>query len=596
MTDTVIPPQVARDSVAASSTEALQQWLATFAAVTAAKDLTATAGLFQADAVARDLLASGWDFRNGVNRTEVAELFAGADAKPLAALALRPNHDPIEAVEDGTQTVAAFLSFRNGVGSGNGYVKLVLEQDGAWRAAALTLVLDELANLPKQHGERRPQGRTKTPEIDRKMWVEEFDVEFEHSEPQVVIIGAGHNGMMLATRLQVMGIRVLLIEKNDRVGDNWRKRYASLALHTPLQSDSLPYIPFPATWTQFTPKDKFGDFLESYATLMDLRVWTGSTASNYSFDEATQRWTLDVTRPDGSVRTLNPQHLVIAPGLLSEPMRPQMPGQENFRGTVLHTADYKGYEEWRGKKAIVIGSGVSGHDIAQDLAEHGVDVTMIQRSETVVLSTAAFHKVMHANHTSGTYSIDDADLVNSATPFGELPRYGAAQLRAVNEMDAELLDGLRKAGFKVGSGPDGTGVLGLIYKLNGTGYYYNAGASELIIDGTIKLAHGSVTGFTETGVVLGDNARTLDADLVICATGYHGPDTVVRQMFGNEVADELGNFADVGEDREYGRLWRRSGIDNFWFMIALGIGDGRFYSNLLALQIAADLTGVTPEQ
>ncbi|MBT8158941.1 MULTISPECIES: hypothetical protein [Arthrobacter] len=58
-------------------------------------------------------------------------------------------------------------------------------------------------------------------------------------------------------------------------------------------------------------------------------------------------------------------------------------------------------------------------------------------------------------------------------------------------------------------------------------------------------------------------------------------------MLGDAVADQVGKFADVGEDREYGRLWRQTGVDKLWFMISLGIGDGQFYSKLLALQIAA---------
>lgn len=595
MTDTVVQTRSHRETSTTQAEGVVEGWLSCLRDNMAAKDESAIALLFQEDAVARDLLALSWDFRNGVNRDEVASLLACTVNLPLAELAIRTGNVPLLAEEASGPSVEAFLTFRNEVGRGNGYVKLAQEDDGEWRASAFSLVLDELHNLPKLHRKNRPVGRSKSPQIGRKQWIEQFDAGFEKSEPSVVIIGAGHNGMMLAVRLQTMGISVLLIEKNEQVGDNWRNRYSSLALHTPLQSDSLPYLPFPETWTEFTPKDKLGDFLESYSKIMDLRVWTGSTAENMSYDEDSQSWSVDVVRADGSLRTLKPRHLVIAPGLLSKPSRPHFPGEELFKGTVIHTADYTGPTAWHGKKALVIGTGVSGHDIAQDLAEHGVDVTMVQRSETVVLSTSSFHQVMHSNHISGVYSIDDADLVNSATPFGELPRYGAAQLAQANRLDEELLTGLREAGFRLGSGPDGTGVLGLIFGKNSTGYYYNAGASELIIDGTITLEHGDMTGFTETGIILNDGEKLLDADLVICATGYLGPDAVVEQLLGADVARRLGSFFDVGEDREYGRLWRDSGIDHFWFMIALGIGDGRFYSNLLALQIAAEITGVTPE-
>lgn len=589
MTDTVVQHHTGL----ADDVLILSSWLDSLVSALSSHDVGATAELFRPDAVARDLLALSWDFRNGVNRAEVAEMLAGEGAAPPRRISLQAGRAPVRGEESGEPTLGAFIVFESEVGSGQGYVKLVEESPGVWRSAALSLVLDSLDSHPKKHYDARPMGREKGPVIDRPSWQQDLDVEFERHEPSVVIIGAGHNGLMLAARLQVMGIPTLIVEKNARVGDNWRQRYSSLALHTPLSSDSLPYLPFPPTWTQFTPKDKLGDFLESYASIMDLRVWTGSEAQNVRFDEQKQEWNLDVVRPDGSLRSLKPGHLVFAPGLLADPMRPDFPGQGDFRGEVVHTADYRGFDEWVGKRAVVIGCGVSGHDIAQDLAEHGVDVTMVQRSETVVMNTSTFHRVMHANHTSGLYSIEEADLVNAATPFGELPRYGAAQLAQANALDRELLDGLAAAGFKLGSGPDGTGVLGLIFGQNATGYYYNAGASELIVDGTIKLAHGNVVGLTENGVRLEDG-QILDADLVVAATGYRGPETAVERLLGEEVAERLGRFADVGADREYGRLWRQSGIDRLWFMIALGIGDGRFYSNLLALQIAAIEAGTAP--
>ncbi|MGO1543327.1 MAG: flavin-containing monooxygenase [Gulosibacter sp.] len=585
MTDTAVQHQSGTQSRVPDDTITFDAWLEALKSAIAANDLHGASGLFQADAVVRDLLALSWDFRNGVNREEAAELLTKGTTTPPTRLSIKDSRVPTRGEESGHATLETFIEFENEKGTGVGFAKLVEETDGVWRAAALALALDELKSHPKNHGPARPMGRVKGPVADRVSWAEDCDREFEKEDPTVVILGAGHNGLMLAVRLQVMGIPTLIIEKNERVGDTWRKRYNSLALHTPLTSDSLPYLPFPETWTQFTPKDKLADFLEAYSTIMDLRVWTGSEAKNVEYDDQVKEWNLDVIRKDGTVRSLKPKHLVFATGLLAEPLRPQFSGQDKFHGEVMHTADYRGFDEWVGKRAVVVGSGVSGHDIAQDLAEHGVNVTMIQRSETVVLNTSTFHSVMHTNHTSGAYAIDEADLVNAATPFGELPRYGAAQLAKANELDRGLLKGLSDAGFKLGSGPDGTGVLGLIYAKNTTGYYYNAGASELIADGTIKLAHGNVVGFTESEICLEDGS-TLEADLVVFATGYRGPEWVVEKVLGEEVAERLSNFAEVGPDREYGRLWRQSGIDKLWFMIALAIGDGRFYSNLLALQIA----------
>jgi putative flavoprotein involved in K+ transport len=568
----------------------LVDWVDELNEAISARSAAAVAQLFTSAATARDLLALTWDFRNAVGPEEIAALLTGPDAVSVPVIEIRPGDTPILEEEDGRVFAGSFLRFRNGKGAGDGYVKLVEDEDGEWRGAAFVLALASLDSHPAQLDEARPLGRVHGPIPNRVGWHETIGHEFATDDPTVLILGAGHNGLMLAARLRVLGIPALIIDRNERVGDNWRKRYSSLALHTPIASDQLPYIPFPPTWTRFTPKDKLADFLECYAKLLDLSVWTSTQVENVRFDDNTKRWTLDVLRADGSRRSMSPAHLVFATGMNGEPYLPDLPGRKDFRGTLLHAVEYRGYADWVGKKAVVVGSGVSGHDLAQDLVEHGADVTMIQRSGTVVMETSSFHKVMHKNHISGKYSTHEADLVNAAIPFGVLPSHGAEQLAAANAMDRDLLDALDRVGFERSDGPDGQGVLGLIFGQNATGYYFNAGASELIADGTIKLRHGSVTGFTPTGVAFEDGG-TLDADLVIFATGYRGPTTAIRDVLGDEIADRLGEFANVGDDREFGRLWRQTGVDRLWFMISLGLDAGRFYSQLLALQIAASEDG-----
>lgn len=544
------------------------------------------ANLFTPDGTFRDLLALTWDFRNAVGREEIARLLAAQESRPTTFIRIRPGSTPLAESEGTTSSISAFLHFRNSAGRGFGHVRLVQGESGSWMAASLVLALDALDTHPERHQDSRPNGKTHGPVRDRLTWHESLDHDFNVGQPEVLILGAGHNGLMLAARLRALGVPALVVESNERVGDNWRKRYSSLALHTPLASDHLPYLPFPSTWPKFTPKDKLGDFLESYAKLLDLSVWTGTTVDDVSFDESSQRWVVNIQVQDGSPRTVSPRHLVFATGMNAAPHRPELPGQQDYRGTVLHAVDYTGHSSWRGKRAVIVGSGVSGHDIAQDLAEHGVDVTMIQRSGTFVMNTSTFHKVMHANHVSGKYSTEEADLVNAATPFGLLPEHGPKHVEMIKSLDHDLLDGLTAAGFELNDGPDGQGVLGLIFGQNGTGYYYNAGASELIIDGTIKVKHGSVESLNDKGIVL-DSGEFLEADLVVFATGYLGAPTAVRKVLGDDIADRVGEFCKVGADREYGRLWRTSGVDQLWFMISLGIGDGRFYSKLLALQLAA---------
>lgn len=566
--------------------DAASNWVHMLDAAISSHSAPAVAALFHSSATARDLLALSWDFRNAVGPDDIAALLTGDDSRKDVKIGVRPESTPVLTEKNGRSFVECFLWFRTEHGEGDGYVKLALLEDGVWQATAFLLALASLDTHPAQLDEQRPAGRVHGPIMNRVGWHENLDHEFTAADPTVLIIGAGHNGLNLAARLRALGISALIVDRNERVGDNWRKRYTSLALHTPLAADQLPYLPFPSTWTRFTPKDKLADFFESYAKLLDLTVWTNSRVEDVHFDDDAGRWSLDVIRPDGSRRSMSPGHLVFATGMNGTPFLPDLPGQEEYRGTLIHAVDYRGHGDWVGKKAVVVGSGVSGHDLAQDLAEHGVDVTMIQRSGTVVMNTSSYHAVMCENHVSGLFGTEEADLVNAATPFGVLPSRGAEQLAAANAMDRKLLDSLAAAGFQLSQGPHGQGVLGQIYGQNATGYYFNAGASELIVDGTIKLRRGSVTGLGPTGVVLADGS-TIDADLVIFATGYRGPTTAIREVLGDEVADRLGEFAKVGEDREFGRLWRRSGVERLWFMITLGLDGARFYSKLLALQIAA---------
>ena len=66
----------------------------------------------------------------------------------------------------------------------------------------------------------------------------------------------------LAARLNQLGIDNLVVEKWPRIGDSWRKRYHSLALHNSIHVNNLPYLPFPPTWPNYIPKDMLGMWFE----------------------------------------------------------------------------------------------------------------------------------------------------------------------------------------------------------------------------------------------------------------------------------------------------------------------------------------------
>ena len=177
---------------------------------------------------------------------------------------------------------------------------------------------------------------------------------------------AGLTQRELAARLKRVGVPALVVDAHDRPGDAWRKRYKSLCLHDPVWYDHLPYLPFPDHWPIYTPKDKMGDWLESYTKIMELDYWPSSPCKSASYDEKKAEWTVVVER-EGRKVTLTPKHLVIATGMSGFPEIPRFPGADKFKGKQHHSSQHRGGEGFAGKKCVVVGSNNSAHDIAADL-------------------------------------------------------------------------------------------------------------------------------------------------------------------------------------------------------------------------------------
>ncbi|UUZ58903.1 NAD(P)-binding domain-containing protein [Nocardioides sp. B-3] len=153
-----------------------------------------------------------------------------------------------------------------------------------------------------------------------------------------------------------------MIDKHPRPGDQWRNRYKSLCLHDPVWYDHLPYLKFPDNWPVFAPKDKIGDWLESYTKIMEVPYWSSTAASSASRSEETGEWTVEVER-EGKPLTLRPKQLVFATGMSGKPNVPAVPGMDVFGGDLHHSSAHPGPDAYRGKKVVVIGSNNSAFDI-----------------------------------------------------------------------------------------------------------------------------------------------------------------------------------------------------------------------------------------
>ncbi|RWA10108.1 hypothetical protein EKO27_g5006 [Xylaria grammica] len=568
----------------------------------AVKDYSAVANLFAEDGYWRDHLALSWVFRTIQTPPRIVDFLQsctksrdGFRLKSIDVDARTATGSPKIVPVDASEAVSGiqfFIKVTTVHGAGVGLARLV-KQDGQWKIFTLYTRLEELAGHEEAISHRRVKGAEHGGKPGRKNWAEKrvADAEFTAgNEPAVLVIGAGQAGLTAAARLKMLGVDTLIIDQNERVGDNWRKRYHQLVLHDPVWYDHMPYLNFPAQWPIFTPKDKLAQFFESYANLLELNVWTKTELVYTKWDESKKVWTVIVNRKreDGTsdIRTFHPRHLIQATGHSGKKNQPSMKGVENFKGDRLcHSSEFPGAREnSQSKKAIVVGSCNSAHDIAQDFLEKGYDITIVQRSSTHVVSSKAITEIA----LKGLYSedgppVDDADLLLHGLPT---PVLKAIQIKVAErqaESDKDMLDGLDKAGFKVDRGPDGAGLF-FKYFQRGGGYYIDVGASQLIADGKIKVKQGKEIDEVLPRGLRFEDGTELEADEIVFATGYQNMRTQTRLMFGDEVADRVGDVWGFNSEGEIRTIWQRSGHPGFWFHGG-NLAMCRYYSRLLALQI-----------
>jgi cation diffusion facilitator CzcD-associated flavoprotein CzcO len=316
----------------------------------------------------------------------------------------------------------------------------------------------------------------------------------------------------------------------------------------------MAYIPFPPTWPFFTAKDKLGDWFESYASVMDLNVWMDTAIQSSSWSDDSSIWTMTVKRGDEESRTFHPRHVIFSTGYAGEPKVPSFPGQSSFKGTVYHGSQHTDASiagDAAGKRIVIVGSGNSGHDIAQNYVDNGAHVTMIQRSPTYVINAdTGLQMLLGALYGENSPSTEDADLYAQSFPLPVNLALARLSTPAIAEAEKETLQGLKKAGFALNDGIDGGGLFSL-FLTRGGGYYIDVGCSQLIIDGKIKIAQSpdGIRGFEPSALVLADG-RTLDADVVVLATGYDSMRTSLRKTLGDDVAARCADVWDLDEEGE----------------------------------------------
>jgi putative flavoprotein involved in K+ transport len=567
------------------------QWLSCFAAAVRTGSGSDLAALFTEDATWRDFMAFPWDFHHTVGRDETVSRFIEM-AKLWEASGFTPSSQQPPVVTE--RGINAFFDFTTKNRVDRGYVLLVAGGDRLAGAILQTQVVG-LQDYPERIRHNRRDGKVYGVVPNRTQWRagRQQESAFEGRDPAVLVLGAGHNGLAIAARLGALDVPTLVIDKEPRVGDTWRKRYASLALHSTVYGDHLPYLSLPPTWTAHTPKDKFADWLEAYATLMDLNVWTGTTFLNGRYDERAQRWTIQVRRGDGSIRELRPRHFVVAGGLYGTPKIPVITGMETFTGVAAHSDEFQNGADFAGRRALVIGAGVSGHELAHELYEQGADVTMLQRSSTYVITYDTYHRYFSTLFTEDMpYSPDFADQMAYATPPERSDESNKRLTSLAAEADKDLLDALQARGFAINFGPGGGGILAAITS-GMDSYQIDIGASALIADGSVSLKHGVEVAEIDGGTVtFTDGSALADVALIVFATGYHQFWGHIKPALG-AVGERFDKVYGRASDGEYANTWRRSAQPGIWFGTGF-IRMARFYTTFMALLIKAIEEGIEP--
>jgi cation diffusion facilitator CzcD-associated flavoprotein CzcO len=218
-----------------------------------------------------------------------------------------------------------------------------------------------------------------------------------------------------------------VLERGEAVAPRWHNHYERLHLHTFRGLSHLPYKRFPRGTPIYPSRQDVVEYLEAYAADMGVRPLFSQQVES-------------VKRSNGVwvVKTQNGEFesdsVVIATGYNGTPYQPIWPGQQSFQGEVLHASRYRNGSPWKGKRALVVGAGNTGAEIAIDLFEHGAESTICIRGPIHVVPRDV-NGIVPAQILGQAFSrlplpiADRLGLLTSKLAFGDLSDCGIERPR-----------------------------------------------------------------------------------------------------------------------------------------------------------------------
>lgn len=245
------------------------KWLESFAEHVKSADITSLVDLFVEGAFFKDILALTWEFRTFEGKPAIKKFLEDRlpEVNPTS-FRLQDEYLGLQRPSPDMAWIQGLFQFETNVGLGSGVFRLVPMTDGEWKAHTMFTNLEDLKGFSEKTGILRDY----EPRYGNWEEMRKRESEFEDAEPTVLIVGGGQSGLGLAARLKNLDVMSLVVEKQPRVGDQWRKRYETLCLHDPvcelsglsagIQStneftgfDHMPYIPLVSCFAASTSVD-----------------------------------------------------------------------------------------------------------------------------------------------------------------------------------------------------------------------------------------------------------------------------------------------------------------------------------------------------
>ncbi|KAF7355516.1 hypothetical protein MSAN_01468600 [Mycena sanguinolenta] len=603
------------------------EWFSLFGSAVEKGNVDNITALFADGALWRDILSLTWDFRTFQGSAIQQFLVDRLAEVQMSNLKLKDEYQRLLRPYPDIVWIEAMFTFETRIGLGSGVFRLIPQKEGAWKAHCMFTNLEDLKGFPEKLGPLRDHAPNHGKwDSDRQR-----SVAFEEKDPTVLIVGGGQSGLELASRLKCLDVSTLVVEKKSP-----SRRQLEEQIRSSVPARSCLYISFDydpthlanisSTWPVYTPakkarildgyeisnliiSSKLANWLEYYAEALEVPVWTSSEVTAASLDPSGM-WKVTVSNSQGASRIFTVKHLVFATGFGSYRGKlPTYPGMDEFKGQILHSSQHKKATDHAGKKVVVIGACTSGiynhssrvgiltddhetaHDICADYYEHGVDVTMFQRSSTYIMTTRNGFRILFKDlYEEDGPPVDVADRINASYPIRLTEFLAQRRTLEIAEADKELLDALRNRGFRLNLGFKDAGFSLAVWE-NAGGYYLDVGTSKLIADGKIKLKNDSlIQRFTPTGLKF-ENGSELPADVIVFATGVGDVRDNIRKVCGDTLTDKCKVIWGLDEEGEINGCWRDLGIPGLWYMMG-NLAYCRFHSKHVALQIKAMEEGI----